>query len=421
MMGISRLDADFRQFLYLDQRVAVAVTYWGPGQARLDLSRDSMLISRCVVHFGPRPTDQPMLSLRPAYLTHYPAGNKEPQATTWDQLPDLAGDVAYATEPEQAAARYPRLSAAIGAQRLAAILALTRLVGMVSPGKHSTFHRLAVTLVDEPVGEQMLRFETTKTERRFQLATLAIRAPGLAGVVIASRRKPPVSQPNCSELQPLVKHAEFRGHTALVVGGSRGLGELTAKLLALSGVRTLVTYAVGRADAEAVVKDIRAYGKSALTLPLDVLAPLPAQLDALPSKPTSMYFFATPGISMHPSSTYSTDRYQRFSRFYVDAFYGLCTILADTCGPLEVLYPSSSFVTEPTMGMLEYAMAKAAGEVLAADLTRFYPNLRVEVARLPRLPTDQTSGLIDHDMGSAIDWLYPLVDKIESRVAERQG
>jgi NAD(P)-dependent dehydrogenase (short-subunit alcohol dehydrogenase family) len=38
---------------------------------------------------------------------------------------------------------------------------------------------------------------------------------------------------------------EFAGATALIIGGSRGLGELTAKLLAKGGARILITYATG--------------------------------------------------------------------------------------------------------------------------------------------------------------------------------
>jgi nucleoside-diphosphate-sugar epimerase len=41
--------------------------------------------------------------------------------------------------------------------------------------------------------------------------------------------------------------------------------------------------------------------------------------------------------------------------------------------------------------MTEYSMAKAAGEVLCADMNRFVRGLRVVVHRLPRLLTDQTA------------------------------
>ncbi len=52
-----------------------------------------------------------------------------------------------------------------------------------------------------------------------------------------------------NEVGPHVSANEFTGAAALVVGGSRGLGELTAKLLAAGGGRVTITYAYGEGDA----------------------------------------------------------------------------------------------------------------------------------------------------------------------------
>ena len=49
---------------------------------------------------------------------------------------------------------------------------------------------------------------------------------------------------------------EFTGRTALVTGGSRGLGEAFCRLLAAEGCRVIVNYAHGKEAAEAVAKEI---------------------------------------------------------------------------------------------------------------------------------------------------------------------
>ena len=413
------IEASFAQFLYLDEPVHLSLKRT-TSAVQLDLRSGPTLISRCIVKFGPQPTDEPMLALTTGSPILYPAEQDVPQDRSWEQVAGLEGIMPFATPQGMAEQAYPGLCAAIGPQRVTGILALTRLVGMVSPGLHSTFHRLAITIVDESLDGRDLRFSTVEAVARFQLASLAVRAPGLTGMVTASRRNPPVAQPSCAELQDPAPLPEFTGHTALVVGGSRGLGELTAKLLALRGVNALVTYASGRLDAEAVVADIRSVGQAAKALSFDVLAPLEAQLSRLPDRPTSLYFFATQRIAGRASPGYSPDRHRNFNRLYVEAFHDLCSRLAETCDHLDVFYPSSAFVATPTAGMVEYAMAKAAGEVLAADLTRFHPKITVEVARLPRLPTDQTNGIVAQDLESAASWLRPLVEKIEARVAERR-
>ncbi|TPG66655.1 SDR family NAD(P)-dependent oxidoreductase [Hymenobacter nivis] len=57
---------------------------------------------------------------------------------------------------------------------------------------------------------------------------------------------------------------------ALVTGGSRGLGKSMALNLAHKGIDVLLTYRSQRAEADAVVAEIRALGCLAAALPLDV-------------------------------------------------------------------------------------------------------------------------------------------------------
>ena len=57
---------------------------------------------------------------------------------------------------------------------------------------------------------------------------------------------------------------------ALITGGSRGLGRSMALHLADHGVDSIVTYRAGAREAEQVVAAIRAKGRKAVALPLDV-------------------------------------------------------------------------------------------------------------------------------------------------------
>ena len=98
---------------------------------------------------------------------------------------------------------------------------------------------------------------------------MAIEGGGLVGSIKAAARTPPAPQASSSELSGEVDPGEFAGSTALVVGGSRGLGEVTAKLLAAGGAQVIITYRVGSAEAEAVAQDIRAAGGRCETLAYD--------------------------------------------------------------------------------------------------------------------------------------------------------
>ena len=56
-----------------------------------------------------------------------------------------------------------------------------------------------------------------------------------------------------------------------------------------------------------------------------------------------------------------------------------------------MFYPSSVAVEKRPKGITEYAMAKAAGEILCADLMAAHRRLRIAAPRLPRIMTDQTA------------------------------
>ena len=63
---------------------------------------------------------------------------------------------------------------------------------------------------------------------------------------------------------------ELKGKTALVTGGSRGLGKAIAERLASAGAIVAVNYAGNREAAEATVAGIEAAGGEAIAMPLDV-------------------------------------------------------------------------------------------------------------------------------------------------------
>src|SRR5207342_2978126 len=85
-------------------------------------------------------------------------------------------------------------------------------------------------------------------DERFRIVRLNVSGPGIAGEIAAFGRMPPTEQPTIQEIAALVPTDAYAGATVLVVGGSRGLGEVTAKACAAGGAHILITYAVGRAE-----------------------------------------------------------------------------------------------------------------------------------------------------------------------------
>jgi hypothetical protein len=69
--------------------------------------------------------------------------------------------------------------------------------------------------------------------------------------------------------------------------------------------------------------------------------------------------------------------------------------------------------------MTEYAMAKASGEVLCADLQSLGKLGRIVVRRLPRLPTDQTAAIFDTETVDPVDTIISVVREMQASSNER--
>jgi hypothetical protein len=123
----------------------------------------------------------------------------------------------------------------------------------------------------------------------------------------------------------------------------------------------------------------------------------------------------TPVISRRKSALFSQQRFQEFLTFYVTGFYDLCRELRLRFGKeLSILYPSSVYIDSRPDGMTEYAMAKAAGEVLCADIQTFEGLGRILVRRLSRLPTDQTASLMNIATAEPISVILPIVREVHA-------
>jgi NAD(P)-dependent dehydrogenase (short-subunit alcohol dehydrogenase family) len=280
---------------------------------------------------------------------------------------------------------------------------------MVCPGLHSIFNGIALktcAIADE--SDATIGYRVSRLDPRFRRVVHDVGGCGWAGTVTCSARHPPTPQPSMASLVGTVAPDAFAGQTALVVGGSRGLGELTAKLIATGGGRVIVTYAAGRADADRLIHEIAAAGGAASALRYDVLDDPGPQLALLHDTPTHLYYFATPAITGRRGAEFNHERFARFIDFYVTGFIRLVEDLrALTPNGFGVLYPSTVAVTERPAGMTEYAMAKAAGELLCEDVATYQQNIRIRTVRLPRLATDQTATLQNVETGDPVAALLP--------------
>lgn len=306
-------------------------------------------------------------------------------------------------------ANFPRTCQQLGTERVSGLLALSYFVGMVCPGLHSIFATVNLRLGDPLTDTRAIALIVDSYDERFRRFEASITG-ALTGNLAAFLRSPPQRQPVMDEIAREVATDEFKGTRSLVIGASRGLGELVAKVLAAGGGDVVISYARGRDDVEQVAAEIHAWGRGkSEVVQIDVTADGFDRIDL--RLMDAIYFFATPRIYRKKASVFVASLFQEFVDFYVKGLYALCERIEVL--PLDrkmrIYVPSSIFVVERPDGLAEYAMAKAAVEVLIADINRSYKRVRILATRLPRLSTDQTSSLLKIPSGDNLAAVLPIV------------
>jgi hypothetical protein len=329
-----------------------------------------------------------------------PGTSKKPEKCRERTLEETAaalGSIPLYFDGKFAARLFPNLMRVLPPMQLVSLLATTRLVGMECPGLHSIYSGLNLTFSSDATGVQNLNYHVAACNKRLALLAIDVEAPGMKGRLKAFFRPKPQKQAAFAEVCREVESEEFSAQRALIVGGSRGLGEVTAKLLAAGGAAVIITYYHGRQDAQRIVEEMASHGANAEYLRLNVLEPSQELLSRVTnrSKPLYLYYFATPFIFGAAKGKFSSQRFNTFCEYYVTGFHRTVqTVAAPSTSLKKIFYPSSVAIEDIPLDMGEYAAAKMAGETLCDFLQKVNPAITIYRPRLPRIATDQTVSLL---------------------------
>jgi acyl dehydratase len=405
---VASIQVSFEKMIHVGDHVRAVLAQRDKQRLRVEMLIEGIRVVRLEVALGDPRANNEMHSNAPLFQ---PA---EPLVLTLEQMINCHGRVPFFSASNAVCQMFPAAASALGVYRVAGLACSSFLVGMVCPGLHSIYRGL--TLFTTPLSDgdhDTLHFRVVHSDPRFRLVRLAVSGGGWAGFLDAHARPEPTAQAALATIAARVVPGEFNGVSALVVGGSRGLGELISKIVAVGGGRVTLTYSIGEADARRVQAEIIAYGGHCDVFHYDVRTNSSEQISHLSSCPTQVFYLPTPVISRRRSAVFNQQRFQEFLIFYVSGFYDLCKELRLRFDQkISIFYPSSVYVGARPVGMTEYTMAKAAGEVLCADIQSFENPGRILVRRLPRLPTDQTAMLLTVETPDPISVMLPIVREV---------
>jgi acyl dehydratase len=405
---VASIKVSFEKMIYVGDRVKAVLAHRESRRLRLEMVVEGIRVVRVEVALGDpqSPTDSSsnQLLLQPA----------EPLNLTFEQMITCHGTIPFHSARDAVRHTFPAAANALGVCRVAALAGSSFLIGMVCPGLHSIYRGLTlVTTLSNDGDPDGLHFRVVGTDSRFRLVKIAVSGGGWMGSLDAHARPEPAAQAEPATIAARVVSGEFKDASALVVGGSRGLGELISKIVSVGGGHVTLTYSVGEEDARRVAADIIAYGGCCDIMHYDVRQRAAEQLSWLRFPPTQLYYMATPVIARRSAAIFSEQRLQELITFYVTGFHDLCKELRSRFDKkITIFYPSSTYVEVRPAGMTEYAMAKAAAEALCADIQRLESPGPILVRRLPRLPTDQTASVRELSNLDPIDVILPIIREV---------
>jgi len=404
-LALASVKANFQAGMGVGQAVTCIFNRQSEHQVEIQLQIDSK--PAAWIQIALSPPGQPPTGIFPAAKNPVPQKCRE---RSLDEVAVASGSLCLYFDKESAARLFPNLVRTLPPIQLAALLATTRLVGMECPGRHSIYSGLNLTFGSGRSGVAKLNYQVTDCNKRLALLLMEVEAPGMKGQIKTFFRPKPQGQPAFAEIRHEVESEEFSAQRALIIGGSRGLGEVTAKLLAAGGAEVVITYYHGRQDAQQIVEEIVSHGAKAACLPLNVIEPSQGLLNRVEnsSRPLYLYYFATPPIFGAAKGKFSSQRLNTFVEYYVTGFLRTVQTLADAAAGLQkIFYPSSSAIEDLPLDMGEYAAAKMAGEILCDFLQKANPGLTIHKPRLPRIATDQTVSLLPVDNQDPVSILLP--------------
>jgi len=300
---------------------------------------------------------------------------------------------------------FPTLSLTLDDFDIDFLLTVTRIIGMRCPGTFALFRGFSWNRI-----HISKNYPTTYLvhgiDSRFSMLKLLIRGGPIEVRADVILRKPPVKQISSSSMREVIRVDEFADIRAIVIGGSRGLGELTVNALAAGSAKILFTYFKGENDAKILLDSTSPH---TVNMQFDVNIQDPSAINRMIEfGPTHLFYFATPHIAKQTDHAWNQSLYNDFITTYVDQFNSLINSLDLSA----IFVPSSTFITSNETGFAEYIKAKTATEDFCDSWRSQHPNVNLVVERLPPLVTDQTSGKMGNNSEKNLDVLIPIIKKI---------
>ena len=227
-----------------------------------------------------------------------------------------------------------------------------------------------------------------------------------------------VDQPHINEIYRRFKQRKVKNNVSLIIGGSRGLGEFTAKLLASNGSTVIISYLSGEKDALRVKKEIVSFGGKAYCLKIDMLDLYKSfvKLKKLKLNISQIFYYASPMIRDSRIKKIDQKLLKKYDAIYVKPLKKLVEIMIQNFSKkFLIFYPSSIYVEKAPLKLREYSMSKIKAEKEIKNINTYFKKKYIYFSRLPILLTDQNPSFSINENRKNIKFLVKEILKFSKK------
>lgn len=280
------------------------------------------------------------------------------------------------------------------------LLGISNIIGMQCPGYHSLFSSFNIFWSGS--SDNFIKYQISDYNERFSSIKIMIKSGDAKGQLHSFIRPSLVEQKLTGDIKNNIPAKIFSKWKVLIIGGSRGLGEASVKILTQGGAKSCITYYKGMRDAKKISKET-----ASEILYLDILSDYKINLGW---QPTHLLYFATPNITSEDASIDSEKLSELYNNYFIKGFKKIINNIDDG-QMLNVFYPSTVYIDNKNKKFESYAAVKKNGEQICDLMNQSRSNLNIFYPRLPRLKTDLTASLIDSDSLVATSYLLNIYKK----------
>jgi hypothetical protein len=373
--------------------------FWNENKNELSITSETTIHTSIFVAFGPTlkdghistiKSDKPIISPRNMTLQECSEITKE--------------DLIFRGDIEVGKFLFPSLFKYYGKIFIAELVSTSEIVGMQTPGLNSLFLSIKGELSKKHLDSY---YEIVSCDLRFGALKLLVNGAYLKAEIEVLYRPSSKNSPSMHQIYKINKGNEFKNVNALIIGGSRGIGEITAKIITSGGGKVTISYNLGKQDAEKLQQEISNFGGDCSIFQLNI----EDEFCIPDSNFNQIYYFATPKITAENDSTSNEHLKSLYELYYVNAFQNILTQVLEKNMLVTIFYPSSTFINNPSKKFAKYIDAKVNGELLCKKFIDT-KNMKIVYPRLPRLATDQTLGLIPEKFEDSVEVMYPLIQSM---------